>query len=170
MADYLVTDTELTSVADAIRTKGGTSASLSFPTGFVSAISAISGGLEYEEGTWTPTSDASSVTFPFTNSHSTAPALGIVVDATGTVVTTNYSPVLEISISFIRLFGVKVQTTGTNLYNESAYLWSWETNMIRKSEKTYDLGLSTTGYTPPKYNSSYYWRAGRTYKWIAIWI
>lgn len=41
MADYLVTDTELTSVADAIRTKGGTSASLSFPTGFVSAINDI---------------------------------------------------------------------------------------------------------------------------------
>ena len=44
MADYLVTDTELTSIADAIRTKGGTSADLSFPTGFVSAINAISTG------------------------------------------------------------------------------------------------------------------------------
>lgn len=44
MADYLVTDTELTSVANAIRTKGGTSANLSFPTEFVSAINAISGG------------------------------------------------------------------------------------------------------------------------------
>jgi len=41
MADYLVTDTELTSVANAIRTKGGTSANLSFPTEFVSAINAI---------------------------------------------------------------------------------------------------------------------------------
>lgn len=44
MADYLVTDTELTSVANAIRTKGGTSSTLSFPTGFVSAIGSISGG------------------------------------------------------------------------------------------------------------------------------
>lgn len=44
MADYLVTDTELTSIADAIRTKGGTSADLSFPTGFVSAIEAIASG------------------------------------------------------------------------------------------------------------------------------
>lgn len=48
MTDYLVTDTELTSVANAIRTKGGTSASLSFPTGFVSAINDIqTGGGEY---------------------------------------------------------------------------------------------------------------------------
>ena len=44
MADYLVTDSELTSVANAIRTKGGTSASLSFPTGFVSAIDEIPTG------------------------------------------------------------------------------------------------------------------------------
>ena len=42
MADYLTTDTELTSIANAIRTKGGTSASLVYPTGFVSAINAIS--------------------------------------------------------------------------------------------------------------------------------
>lgn len=44
MADYLVTDTELTSIANAIRTKGGTSASLSFPTEFISAINSIPTG------------------------------------------------------------------------------------------------------------------------------
>ncbi len=41
---YLTTDVELSQVANAIRTKGGTSAPLAFPTGFVSAIGAISGG------------------------------------------------------------------------------------------------------------------------------
>lgn len=44
MSDYLVTGTELTGIADAIRTAGGTSASLSFPSGFTSAIAALSGG------------------------------------------------------------------------------------------------------------------------------
>lgn len=44
MADYLTTDTELTSIANAIRTKGGTAASLTYPTGFVSAINAIPTG------------------------------------------------------------------------------------------------------------------------------
>lgn len=42
--DYKTTDTELTSIANAIRTKGGTSASLAYPTGFVSAINDISTG------------------------------------------------------------------------------------------------------------------------------
>lgn len=39
--DYLTTDVELSSIADAIRTKGGTSSPLTFPTGFVSAINNI---------------------------------------------------------------------------------------------------------------------------------
>lgn len=44
MTDYLTTDTELTSVANAIRTKGGTSAALEWPTEYVSAIDAIPTG------------------------------------------------------------------------------------------------------------------------------
>lgn len=41
---YKTTESELTSIANAIRTKGGTSASLEYPTGFVSAINDISTG------------------------------------------------------------------------------------------------------------------------------
>ena len=44
MADYIVTSGELTSVANAIRIKGGTNSQLVFPNGFVSAIGNISGG------------------------------------------------------------------------------------------------------------------------------
>ena len=42
--DYLTNDTDLTAVADAIREKGGTSAALVWPSGYVDAIGAISGG------------------------------------------------------------------------------------------------------------------------------
>ncbi len=44
MANYIVSDTNLTAVADAIRTKGGTSAPLEFPDEFVSAIGDIQTG------------------------------------------------------------------------------------------------------------------------------
>lgn len=44
MANYLTTDTDLTTVANAIRTKGGTSAPLSFPSGFAQAIADIPSG------------------------------------------------------------------------------------------------------------------------------
>ena len=44
MANYVARDTQLMSVADAIRAKGGTSAPLAFPDGFVDAVEAISTG------------------------------------------------------------------------------------------------------------------------------
>lgn len=46
MTVYRTNNTDLGAVADAIRTKGGTSASLTFPSGFISAIEAISTGGE----------------------------------------------------------------------------------------------------------------------------
>jgi hypothetical protein len=54
MADYRATSTEFTAVADAIRTKGGTSAQLTWPNGFVSAVQAIpTGGSNLQEKTVT---------------------------------------------------------------------------------------------------------------------
>lgn len=44
MTNYIVTDSQMISLADAIREKGGTSSSLTFPTGMISAISDISTG------------------------------------------------------------------------------------------------------------------------------
>lgn len=43
--DYLTNDTDIKKVADAIRAKGGTSAPLAYPDGFVTAIQAISLGI-----------------------------------------------------------------------------------------------------------------------------
>lgn len=50
--NYIVTDTDLTSIANAIRTKGGTSASLTYPSGFISAINNIptGGSTDIEDG------------------------------------------------------------------------------------------------------------------------
>lgn len=51
LVDSAQLDADLTSVANAIRTKGGTSSDLAFPAGFVSAVEAIptGGGTEYWE-------------------------------------------------------------------------------------------------------------------------
>ena len=48
MAEYLTNTTDLTKVAAAIREKGGTSASLVYPDGFVTAIQAIQTGTELQ--------------------------------------------------------------------------------------------------------------------------
>jgi len=46
---YLTTEEDLTTVAEAIRTRGGTSAALTYPNGFASAIAAIPGNVEVQE-------------------------------------------------------------------------------------------------------------------------
>ncbi len=55
LVDSTQLDADLTSVANAIRTKGGTSGSLAFPAGFVSAVQAIptGGGSSVQTGTFT---------------------------------------------------------------------------------------------------------------------
>lgn len=56
--EYLTNDTDLTAVADAIRSKGGTTAALVYPEGFVDAIGAIEtggGGTDVEDGIITRT-------------------------------------------------------------------------------------------------------------------
>ena len=58
MAYRKVNDNSLVSVADAIRSKGGTSDALVFPDGFVSAISAIQTGGGAAKETWVINSDA----------------------------------------------------------------------------------------------------------------
>ena len=55
--DSSVLDANLKSVANAIRTKGGTSANLAFPTGFVNAISEIETGGNIEKHEITFASD-----------------------------------------------------------------------------------------------------------------
>ena len=84
MANYIVSDTDLTSVANAIRTKGGTSAQLSFPTGYNTAIANIStgGAPTIVSGTFTtPSSGTQTVSIPYTGSG--YPVVAFVVTANG---------------------------------------------------------------------------------------
>ena len=56
MAEYLTNDTDLKKVADAIRTKAGSTAKLSFPAGFVNAVNGIqkTGGVNVSYNTIDP--------------------------------------------------------------------------------------------------------------------
>ena len=62
MADYLTNDTDLKAVADAIRAKGGTSAPLTYPGGFASAINAIKTTPTLQEKAVTPSATVQEIT------------------------------------------------------------------------------------------------------------
>ena len=51
MANYTATDAELTAIANAIRSKGGTQAQLEYSSGFVTAINNISTGIDTSDAT-----------------------------------------------------------------------------------------------------------------------
>lgn len=62
MSDYLTNTADLKAVADAIREKGGTSAPLAYPDGFVSAIGAIKSNPTLQTKTVIPSTRAQTVT------------------------------------------------------------------------------------------------------------
>ena len=73
LVDSTQLNADLTSVANAIRTKGGTSAQLAFPSGFVSAVQAIptgGGGGSDESGSFIASNSQSNVTVSVTSLHS----------------------------------------------------------------------------------------------------
>ena len=87
MAEYLINATDLTKVASAIREKGGTSAPLVYPGGFVSAIQAIQTGASLqiivtasEGATVTATKDSKTVS----GTADTSGNCTLTVDETGT--------------------------------------------------------------------------------------
>lgn len=93
LVDSTQLDSDLTSVANAIRTKGGTSAQLAFPAGFVSAINDISGG------GITPEVPTGYTQLKYLESSGTQ------------IINTNFAPTL----------GMKLQVTGIRLYDNAGY-------------------------------------------------
>lgn len=87
MAEYLTNTADLTSVADAIRAKGGTSAQLAFPDGFVSAVQAIEGAPDLQIVVTTSAGATVTATKGGKTVSGTADASGnctLIVDETGT--------------------------------------------------------------------------------------
>ena len=108
--DYLVTDTELTSVADAIRTKGETNLPLEFPTEFVTAIAAIptGGGLPANIGhfSFTPAQNLTRVDI----------TVGDGVDVTDAVFVSNFGRSAAREVSAAILGEIHFSTAGSGAY------------------------------------------------------
>lgn len=223
LVDSTQLDSDLTSVANAIRTKGGTSASLTFPTDFITAINAISGGggstliaksitangtynatddsadgysqvtvnvptggLTFETGTYEPSADTPGEKILFTNSHSEAPAFVMMVDATGTADTTSNTNMQFVWYDYYKLYGVGMPWSSSAFRYATAFyiyrvssataLTQGATHCAYNSDNAGSGGINyprfwcdELGFTPNSASTSHYWRAGRTYKWIAIW-
>lgn len=105
LVDSTQLDDDLTSVANAIRTKGGTSASLAFPAGFVSAVNAIPTG-----GGGISVSDIATGAFPDGD---------VVFDGTSIV---NYAFAYRTQNHSWKFYGPNVTSIGMNTFRGSPYL------------------------------------------------
>lgn len=133
-------------------------------------------GLEYETGTWTPVSDASSYDISFSNTHSTAPVMYEIIDATGTYDNTTNSSYRVSGVNFEQLFGAEMYYSETMKWycrldyvyrgsSASAFSTSGNSGTNSSEWSYFATSTSISAFT----GSSRYWRSGRTYKWIAIW-
>lgn len=144
------------------------------------------GGLVYETGTWTPTEDVADYTITLNGTHTVAPWFYMIADASNT-----YSDVTK--TNYCVMYKNWEQSLGAYFYPSSTSLCYGETRLFYRGSNTtsitYGSSVFSHSYSDPSsasnlyprywatessiraYTSSStrYWRAGRTYKWIAVW-
>ena len=179
LVDSTQLDADLTSVANAIRTKGGTSAQLAFPADFVSAIAAIpsgGSGLIFVAGSFTIPSDTVANPAVMVN-HSLGETPGFVM-----VWTEDYStaspPAAELNAGYIYakdLVDMQQQYTSSQFGDFPLFVWL----VINASGRIQAPQPSSSSYAPSssrqptstqfpliRRSNSAYWRAGVTYKYF----
>lgn len=145
----------------------------------------MSGGLDYEIGTFEPEENVARPQINFAKTHATMPILVSFSDATG-VDTTTQSNLVFTYFDYWKAFGKGFPYNTTNVrysiiwYNYrlnntgstsvGATTTSYTSGNVNKDETKYPrYWVDESGFRPYTTSSSRYWRAGRTYKWIAVW-
>lgn len=144
-------------------------------------VSGGGGGLTYETGTYSPTTNIARPTINFSNAHTEMPSFVMIADATGTDATTNnsnYACTISVFTSFVG-GGVPSSSTTSCRYGSVAYVYRSSSNptqtvtgissLTGTSSSSMPYWVTNTGFIPSSASTSRYWRTGRTYKWIAIW-
>jgi len=141
------------------------------------------GGLEYEEGTWTPTEDIARPTISFANIHTARPVSIIFADINNAPLEGyNHAWIFSSFIDSVGA-GVKVNVSGNTHYYARVTGWYLSTGATSASVANYNItnttdssgtgGMgywaTTAGFIPGSGSTSRYWKSGRTYKWIAVW-
>lgn len=144
------------------------------------------GGLEYETGTWTPSANVANTTISLSNTHTVAPFFYMITDAEGEYFNPGVNRCLNVTyFNNAQVFGAPfyVGSGASPIYGQVAYAASNNSSLSRSAlsltSPYTDSGASSTSY--PRHwatettiraytnNSSRYWIAGKTYKWVAVW-
>ena len=132
-------------------------------------------GLEYEEGTWTPSADTTTTAISFTDTHADAPAFALVQDTDNTA--SSCAPTDSILayfiVNFSGFFGSVPYSAASSLVGRTQYSYRTSSGqsisgsqITSSNELNYYITASGITFYA---TSTRYFRANRTYKWIAIW-
>ena len=143
------------------------------------------GGLEYETGSWTPGVDIARGQINFSGTHSVPPMYVALSDSTGTAISTTSTNVCCAFVDFYRLTGSATDMgasgprygLATYTYRSSGTNTSQAVNAITTTSDSDSASsvyhskywVTSTSFYPYSNSDSRYWKAGRTYKWIAVW-
>lgn len=145
------------------------------------------GGLVYETGTWTTTTNQARPTISFTNQHTSAPFYVSFFDMSGSEDTEDNSGISMTYVDCYKLWGYGYpysRSSGTYRYATVSYVYrgtsatsvnSGTVHFSYNSDNTKETSgyprywVRNTGFNPYTNSTSRYWRPNRAYKWIAVW-
>lgn len=197
--NYIVSDTDMTAVANAIRAKGGTSDPLSFPTGFCNAISQISGGggssgaTVIASGTLTGAGQAVNIDIPLGKKMPQRNfAFRLLIDPSCTITSDGNYYVMAVNDyiaypNYIDMSAAGTNTVKTELYiNNGARMVIAGTRYVVTARNInsftyFDVGNTgywrykrdnTTGFSISiqNFNSSFIFKSGEKYNWTLVYF
>ena len=183
-----VNETTILDLTDATRTADkilqGFTAYIADGSKVTGTASGGGSGYTYETGTYTPTSDTARPTISFANSHTTTPFMVAMVDTSAASGITSNSNTMFCFFDPWRMFssGYPYSTSATRYANAyytyrssngssvSGVQTQYNSDNTSSSSTSYSrYWVTASAFNPYTNSSSRYWRANRTYKWVAVW-
>ena len=179
------TDGEITSSPLSVTQNGTYTAEAG--TAYSQVFVNVPSGLIYEEGTYIPSSDTARPTITYSNSHSGWPLYIAMADASEDVPTSSgYNSFWSITYFENPLTHIVPNSSDTRYGIISYQYYSGSSPNFTTTQGVYNITssvdssansstsnarywLTSTGFIPGSGSSSRYWKAGRQYKWIAVW-
>lgn len=182
MANKLYEEDNIQAIANAIRSKNGSSDTY-MVSEMAQAVLDISTGLEYESGTWTPTEDIARGEIQFTRTHTDAPVFIFLTDISASINNITQNTNHQFTwFDMYKLWGASLPSSTTNTAYQIVYWYVWGTSASLSGFRTITQSdtldtnqnygrwwVTESLFRPYTNNTTRYWRAGRTYKWIAVW-
>ena len=140
------------------------------------AAAAAAAGLEYETGTYQPTSDAAYYDIAFSDTHTEPPAFVLACayvppgsNSYGTNVFVYFDgPAFVAGDPNGTTYG-KVYSSAGGAYNSAINITTRYNNTSSSHSQAAGYYISSTGFKPRYVSDSYNWSSSFPIKWIAIW-